>query len=245
MEEKILVVDDESAISDIIKFNFEKEGYLIDTADNGKGAIELAAENDYDLILLDIMMPKLNGFEALREIRKSSDVPVIMLTAREDEVDKVLGLELGADDYVVKPFSMRELLARVKAVLRRFDAQEKKEKDTKILKAKDLEINLEKYQVKRGEKNIELTLREFELLKFLASHPGIVFSREELLQEVWEYEYYGDIRTVDVTVRRLREKIEDENKDFKYIKTKRGVGYLFASDNGESWWITLLNRDLF
>ncbi|WP_308534219.1 response regulator [uncultured Peptoniphilus sp.] len=234
MEEKILVVDDESAISDIIKFNFEKEGYLIDTADNGKGAIELAAENDYDLILLDIMMPKLNGFEALREIRKSSDVPVIMLTAREDEVDKVLGLELGADDYVVKPFSMRELLARVKAVLRRFDAQEKKEKDTKILKAKDLEINLEKYQVKRGEKNIELTLREFELLKFLASHPGIVFSREELLQEVWEYEYYGDIRTVDVTVRRLREKIEDENKDFKYIKTKRGVGYLFASDNGES-----------
>ncbi len=245
MEEKILVVDDESAISDIIKFNFEKEGYLIDTADNGKGAIELAAENDYDLILLDIMMPKLNGFEALREIRKSSDVPVIMLTAREDEVDKVLGLELGADDYVVKPFSMRELLARVKAVLRRFDAQEKKEKDTKILKAKDLEINLEKYQVKRGEKNIELTLREFELLKFLASHPGIVFSREELLQEVWEYEYYGDIRTVDVTVRRLREKIEDENKDFKYIKTKRGVGYLFASDNGESWWITLLNQDLY
>ena len=234
MEEKILVVDDESAISDIIKFNFEKEGYLIDTADNGKGAIELAAENDYDLILLDIMMPKLNGFEALREIRKFSDVPVIMLTAREDEVDKVLGLELGADDYVVKPFSMRELLARVKAVLRRFDAQEKKEKDTKILKAKDLEINLEKYQVKRGEKNIELTLREFKLLKFLASHPGIVFSREELLQEVWEYEYYGDIRTVDVTVRRLREKIEDENKDFKYIKTKRGVGYLFASDNGES-----------
>lgn len=234
MEEKILVVDDESAISDIIKFNFEKEGYLIDTADNGKGAIELAAENDYDLILLDIMMPKLNGFEALREIRKFSDVPVIMLTAREDEVDKVLGLELGADDYVVKPFSMRELLARVKAVLRRFDGQEKKEKDTKILKAMDLEINLEKYQVKRGEKNIELTLREFELLKFLASHPGIVFSREELLQEVWEYEYYGDIRTVDVTVRRLREKIEDENKDFKYIKTKRGVGYLFASDNGES-----------
>ena len=245
MEEKILVVDDESAISDIIKFNFEKEGYLIDTADNGKGAIELAAENNYDLILLDIMMPKLNGFEALREIRKSSDVPVIMLTAREDEVDKVLGLELGADDYVVKPFSMRELLARVKAVLRRSDGQEKKEKDTKILKAMDLEINLEKYQVKRGEKNIELTLREFELLKFLASHPGIVFSREELLQEVWEYEYYGDIRTVDVTVRRLREKIEDENKDFKYIKTKRGVGYLFASDNGESWWITLLNRDLY
>lgn len=234
MEEKILVVDDESAISDIIKFNFEKEGYIIDTADNGKSAIELACENNYDLILLDIMMPKLNGFEALREIRKSSDVPVIMLTAREDEVDKVLGLELGADDYVVKPFSMRELLARVKAVLRRFDAQEKKEEDTRVLKVMDLEIDLNKYQVRRKGENIELTLREFELLKYLASHPGVVFSREELLEEVWEYEYYGDIRTVDVTVRRLREKIEDENKDFKYIKTKRGVGYLFASDNGES-----------
>ena len=179
-------------------------------------------------------MPKLNGFEALREIRKSSDVPVIMLTAREDEVDKVLGLELGADDYVVKPFSMRELLARVKAVLRRFDSQEKKEEDTKILKAMDLEIDLNKYQVKKDGESIELTLREFELLKYLASHPGVVFSREELLEEVWEYEYYGDIRTVDVTVRRLREKIEDENKDFKYIKTKRGVGYLFASDKGES-----------
>ena len=233
MEEKILVVDDESAISDIIKFNFEKEGYIMETADNGRDAISLAEKNNYDLILLDIMMPKLNGFEALREIRKISDVPVIMLTAREDEVDKVLGLELGADDYVVKPFSMRELLARVKAVLRRFDGQDKKEDDSSILKVMDLEIDLNKYQVRRGDEVVELTLREFELLKFLASYPGTVFSREELLEEVWEYEYYGDIRTVDVTVRRLREKIEDEKKGFKYIKTKRGVGYFFASDNGE------------
>ena len=233
MEEKILVVDDESAISDIIKFNFEKEGYIMETADNGRDAISLAEKNNYDLILLDIMMPKLNGFEALREIRKNSDVPVIMLTAREDEVDKVLGLELGADDYVVKPFSMRELLARVKAVLRRFDGQDKKEDDSYILRVMDLEIDLNKYQVRRGDEVVELTLREFELLKFLASYPGTVFSREELLEEVWEYEYYGDIRTVDVTVRRLREKIEDEKKGFKYIKTKRGVGYFFASDNGE------------
>lgn len=233
MEEKILVVDDESAISDIIKFNFEKEGYIMETADNGRDAISLAEKNNYDLILLDIMMPKLNGFEALREIRKNSDVPVIMLTAREEEVDKVLGLELGADDYVVKPFSMRELLARVKAVLRRFDGQDKKEDDSSILKVMDLEIDLNKYQVRRGDEVVELTLREFELLKFLASYPGTVFSREELLEEVWEYEYYGDIRTVDVTVRRLREKIEDEKKGFKYIKTKRGVGYFFASDNGE------------
>lgn len=233
MEEKILVVDDESAISDIIKFNFEKEGYIVETGCNGKEAIALAKENNYDLILLDIMMPKLNGFEALREIRKTSDVPVIMLTAREEEVDKVLGLELGADDYVVKPFSMRELLARVKAVLRRFDSPDKKD-DSSILKVMDLEIDLNKYQVLRGDEVIELTLREFELLKFLASYPGRVFSREELLEEVWEYEYYGDIRTVDVTVRRLREKIEDEKKGFKYIKTKRGVGYFFASDNGEA-----------
>jgi len=160
MEEKILVVDDETAISDIIKFNFEKEGYVIDTANNGKSAIALVEKNNYDLILLDIMMPKLNGFETLREIRKSSDVPVIMLTAREDEVDKVLGLELGADDYVVKPFSMRELIARVKAVLRRFDVHEKKEEDVKILNAMDLEIDLNKYQVSRNGEIIELTLRE-------------------------------------------------------------------------------------
>lgn len=234
MDEKILVVDDETAISDIIKYNFEKEGYSIDTANNGLKAIDLCEKNNYDLILLDIMMPKLNGFETLREIRKNSDIPVIMLTAREDEVDKVLGLELGADDYVVKPFSMRELIARVKAVLRRFDSKEKKEDEESTLKIKDLEIDLNKYQVIKNGEVIELTLREFELLKFLANSPGKVFSREELLEEVWEYEYYGDIRTVDVTVRRLREKIEDESGDFKYIKTKRGVGYFFGSDDGES-----------
>ncbi|MBU5668386.1 response regulator transcription factor [Peptoniphilus sp. MSJ-1] len=234
MDEKILVVDDETAISDIIKYNFEKEGYFIDTANNGVEAIGLTEKNDYDLILLDIMMPKLNGFETLREIRKNSDIPVIMLTAREDEVDKVLGLELGADDYVVKPFSMRELIARVKAVLRRFDSKEKKDDEESTLKIKDLEIDLNKYQVIKNGEVIELTLREFELLKFLANSPGKVFSREELLEEVWEYEYYGDIRTVDVTVRRLREKIEDESGDFKYIKTKRGVGYFFGSDDGES-----------
>ena len=203
MEERILVVDDESAISDIIKFNFEKEGYIVETGCNGKEAIALAEKNNYDLIILDIMMPKLNGFEALREIRKTSDIPVIMLTAREDEFDKVLGLELGADDYVVKPFSMRELLARVKAVLRRFDSPDKND-DPSILKVMDLEIDLSKYQVIRGDEVIELTLREFELLKFLASYPGRVFSSE------------------------------DDKKGFKYIKTKRGVGYFFASDNGES-----------
>ncbi|MET3617821.1 two-component system response regulator VicR [Peptoniphilus olsenii] len=232
MEDKILVVDDEVAISEIIKFNFEKEGYLVDTADNGREAIELVEKNDYMLVLLDIMMPKLNGFETLREIRKCSNIAVIMLTAREEEVDKVLGLELGADDYVVKPFSMRELLARVKAVLRRSDFIDKKD-EKEIMQAKDLEIDLVKYEVRKRGEVMELTLREFELLKYLAETPGQVFSREELLEKVWEYEYYGDIRTVDVTVRRLREKIEDKDKEFKYIKTKRGVGYYFDDSDEE------------
>lgn len=232
MEDKILVVDDEVAISEIIKFNFEKEGYLVDTADNGREAIELVKKNDYMLVLLDIMMPKLNGFETLREIRKFSNIAVIMLTAREEEVDKVLGLELGADDYVVKPFSMRELLARVKAVLRRSDFIDKKE-EKEIMQAKDLEIDLVKYEVRKRGEVMELTLREFELLRYLAETPGQVFSREELLEKVWEYEYYGDIRTVDVTVRRLREKIEDKDKEFKYIKTKRGVGYYFDDSDEE------------
>lgn len=232
MEDKILVVDDEVAISEIIKFNFEKEGYLVDTADNGREAIELVEKNDYMLVLLDIMMPKLNGFETLREIRKFSNIAVIMLTAREEEVDKVLGLELGADDYVVKPFSMRELLARVKAVLRRSDFIDKKD-EKEIMQAKDLEIDLVKYEVRKRGEVMELTLREFELLKYLAETPGQVFSREELLEKVWEYEYYGDIRTVDVTVRRLREKIEDKDKEFKYIKTKRGVGYYFDDSDEE------------
>ncbi|KGF35972.1 PhoP family transcriptional regulator [Peptoniphilus lacrimalis DNF00528] len=231
MDIKILVVDDEKAIADIIKFNFEREGYGVDIAKDGLEALNFVKDNTYSLILLDIMMPKLNGFDTLKEIRKSHKTPVIMLTAREDEVDKVLGLELGADDYVVKPFSIRELIARVKAVLRRFGPPTEEEgSEDEIITVGELEIDINKYEVKKNGKIIDLTLREFELLKFLSSNPGVVFSREELLEKVWEYEYYGDIRTVDVTIRRLREKVEDTSKDYKYILTKRGVGYYFDGE---------------
>ena len=232
MDTKILVIDDEEAISNIIKFNFEREGYLVDTAKDGLEALDFIKKNKYSLILLDIMMPRLNGFDTLKEIRKNHQTPVIMLTAREDEVDKVLGLELGADDYVVKPFSIRELLARVKAVLRRLGSvsDDEEEIEDEIISIGELEIDLNKFEVKKNDKIIDLTLREFELLKFLSSNPSVVFSREELLEKVWEYEYYGDIRTVDVTVRRLREKIEDTSKDYKYILTKRGVGYYFDGE---------------
>lgn len=231
MDIKILVVDDEQAIADIIKFNFEREGYGVDIAKDGLEALNFVKDNTYSLILLDIMMPKLNGFDTLKEIRKSHKTPVIMLTAREDEVYKVLGLELGADDYVVKPFSIRELIARVKAVLRRFGPPTEEEgSEDEIITVGELEIDINKYEVKKNGKIIDLTLREFELLKFLSSNPGVVFSREELLEKVWEYEYYGDIRTVDVTIRRLREKVEDTSKDYKYILTKRGVGYYFDGE---------------
>lgn len=232
MDTKILVIDDEEAISNIIKFNFEREGYLVDTAKDGLEALDFIKKNKYSLILLDIMMPRLNGFDTLKEIRKDHQTPVIMLTAREDEVDKVLGLELGADDYVVKPFSIRELLARVKAVLRRLGSvsDDEEEIEDEIISIGELEIDFNKFEVKKNDKIIDLTLREFELLKFLSSNPSVVFSREELLEKVWEYEYYGDIRTVDVTVRRLREKIEDTSKDYKYILTKRGVGYYFDGE---------------
>lgn len=226
--DKILVVDDEAAIADIIKYNFEREGFSVDTASDGVACLDLMKNSEYSLVILDIMMPRMDGFQALREIRKTKKTPVIMLTAKEDEFDKVLGLELGADDYVVKPFSMRELLARVKAVLRRFDAEPETGEEKEEITAGDLKIDLNKYEVKKNGIVIDLTLREFELLKFLSQSPGQVFSREELLEEVWEYEYYGDIRTVDVTVRRLREKVEDKSGDFKYILTKRGVGYYFG-----------------
>lgn len=238
MDLRILVVDDEEAISEIIKFNFKREGFIVETLSNGRDAIKFLKEkkDDYSLVLLDIMMPGIDGFETLKEIRKFSNIPVIMLTAREEEFDKVLGLELGADDYVVKPFSMRELIARVKAVFRRFDIKKEEEKRSEIIKIDDLLIDLNKYEVTKNGKKIELTLREFELLEFLARSPGEVFSREELLEKVWEYEYYGDIRTVDVTIRRLREKIEEtskDNKEFKYILTKRGIGYYFKEQDGK------------
>lgn len=229
MNNKILVIDDEKAIADIIKFNLEKEGYSVETAYDGEEGIEAVKKYIPELVILDVMMPKKDGFQVLKEIRMSYNLPVIMLTAKEEEVDKVLGLELGADDYITKPFSMRELVARVKANLRRVDFSNiSNSEDSNIIITSDgLVLDVNKYEVKKDGNIVELTLREYELLKFLASSANQVFSREQLLEEVWGYEYYGDIRTVDVTVRRLREKIEDNSGEFKYILTKRGVGYYF------------------
>lgn len=224
----VLVVDDEQAIADIIKFNLEREGYEVLTAKDGRDALNTLEENSVNLVLLDVMMPEMDGFTCLKEIRKDSKVPVIMLTAKEEEVDKVLGLELGADDYVVKPFSMRELIARVKANLRRREFENEENREAESITAGDLLIDLNKYEVQKNGKVLDLTLREYELLLFLAKSPDQIFSREELLEKVWGYDYFGDIRTVDVTVRRLREKVEDKDKDFKYILTKRGVGYYFG-----------------
>lgn len=229
MAHKILVVEDELPIADILKFNLEREGYQVVNAYDGEEALQKAFSEKPDLILLDVMIPKKDGFQVLKEIRDRSQLPVLMVTAKEEEVDKVLGLELGADDYITKPFSIRELLARVKANLRRWEAEDLSVKadDKQVLRYNDLEIDLVKYEVKKRGQVIELTLREFELLQFLAAKPDQVFSREQLLEEVWGYEYYGDIRTVDVTVRRLRQKIEDDASKAKYVLTKRGVGYYF------------------
>lgn len=226
MRNKILVVDDERAITDIIKFNLEKEGFTVTTAFDGEEGVNKIKHWNPDLVVLDIMMPIKDGFEVLKEVREDYKLPIIVLTAKGEEVHKVNGLELGADDYVVKPFGMRELIARVKANLRRLEFTNDYTED--IIEADGLKIDLIKFEVTKDGKVVKLTLREFELLKYLSESPGQVSTREQLLREVWGYEYYGDIRTVDVTIRRLREKIEDKNGDYKYIITKRGVGYYFG-----------------
>ncbi|MBY6276790.1 response regulator [Symbiobacterium thermophilum] len=230
MADRILVVDDERPIAEILKFSFEREGFEVEMAFDGEEAVAKARASDFDLVILDIMLPKLDGFTVCREIRRFSTVPILMLTAKEDEVDKVLGLELGADDYVTKPFSPRELIARVRAILRRTRVAESSRSRTaadEILREGDITINLTSYEVRKGDKLLELTPREFDLLRFLMAHAGQVFSREALLEEVWGYDYYGDVRTVDVTVRRLREKLEENSARPEYIKTRRGVGYYF------------------
>ncbi len=223
----ILIADDERAIADIIRFNLVKEGYQVSIAGDGVQCLQMIEEKEPDLLLLDVMMPKKDGFEVLTELRQKYNFPVIMITAKEQEGDILRGFELGADDYVVKPFSVRQLLARIKASLRRSDAQKEDELEENI-EAGELFIDVNKYEVTKNGKVIDLTLREYELLKFLAQSPNQVFSREQLLEKVWGYEYYGDIRTVDVTVRRLREKVEKGKGDFRYILTKRGVGYYFG-----------------
>lgn len=226
MAKNILIIEDEKPISEIVKFNLEKEGYTVLVAYDGEEGLHKAITSYPDLVLLDVMLPKLDGFQVCRKIRETSTVPILMLTAKEEEVDKVLGLEMGADDYITKPFGMRELLARVKANLRRNENSGSNNLEG-VLSTGGLTIDFSKYEVRKDKNVIELTSREFELLKFLAVQAEQVFTREQLLKQVWGYEYYGDIRTVDVTVRRLREKVEDNSANPEYIMTKRGVGYYF------------------
>lgn len=234
MNKKILVVDDEKPIADILKFNLEKEGYEIVCAYDGVEALQKVEEDLPDLILLDIMLPQKDGLEVCREIRKNHDMPIIMLTAKDSEIDKVLGLEMGADDYVTKPFSARELLARVKANLRRHQTRDTSDKeDQSELVVGPLVINPSTYQVSKREDLLELTHREFELLHYLAKHLGQVMTREHLLQTVWGYDYFGDVRTIDVTVRRLREKIEDNPSHPMILVTRRGVGYYLRDPEQE------------
>ncbi|PSL45916.1 two-component system response regulator VicR [Salsuginibacillus halophilus] len=226
MEEKILVVDDEQPIADILDFNLQKEGFEVEVAYDGNEAVEKAHAFLPDLVLLDIMLPHKDGMEVCRELRKSFDMPIIMLTAKDAEIDKVLGLELGADDYVTKPFSTRELIARVKANLRRQqNVPEDDGKPNGSIRIGDLVIDPDAYMVTKQGDKVDLTHREFELIHYLARHMGQVMTREHLLQAVWGYDYFGDVRTVDVTVRRLREKVEDNPSYPNWIITRRGVGY--------------------
>lgn len=235
MEKKILVVDDEKPIADILQFNLQKEGYTIYCAYDGEEALKMVEEVQPDLLILDIMLPKRDGMEVCREVRKKYEMPIIMLTAKDTEIDKVLGLELGADDYVTKPFSTRELIARVKANLRRHQAvaTSDEEEENSEITIGSLVIHPDAYVVSKRGETIELTHREFELLYYLAKHIGQVMTREHLLQTVWGYDYYGDVRTVDVTVRRLREKVEDNPSHPAWIVTRRGVGYYLRNPEQE------------
>lgn len=228
MEDKrVLVVDDEKLIVKGIRFSLEQEGMKVDCAYDGEEALKLAKENIYDILLLDVMLPKYDGFEVCRQIREYSDVPIIMLTAKGDDMDKILGLEYGADDYITKPFNILEVKARIKAILRRTGRKKPEREDDKIIVKGEMKIDCESRRVVIGEQETNLTAKEFDLLELLAMNPNKVYSRENLLNIVWGYEYPGDARTVDVHIRRLREKIETNPSDPKYVYTKWGVGYYF------------------
>ena len=227
MAKKVLVVDDEKLIVKGIRFSLEQDEMEVECAYDGEEALKLATENQYDMILLDIMLPKMDGFEVCQQIRGFSDVPIVMLTAKGDDMDKILGLDYGADDYITKPFNILEVKARIKAIMRRTSGKREKEEAVKVIESGDLKLDGESRRLFILGKEINLTAKEFDLLELLVMNPGKVYSRENLLNIVWGYEYPGDVRTVDVHVRRLREKIEKNPSEPKYVHTKWGVGYYY------------------
>lgn len=227
MSKRILVVDDEKLIVKGIRFSLEQDDMEVHCAYDGEEALAFARENQYDLILLDVMLPKIDGFQVCQYIREFSDVPIIMLTAKGEDMDKILGLEYGADDYITKPFNILEVKARIKAIMRRTVKKAAPQQNEKMLVKGDMKIDCESRRVMIGAKEINLTAKEFDLLELLAMNPNKVYSRDNLLNIVWGYEYPGDARTVDVHIRRLREKIESNPSDPKYVYTKWGVGYYF------------------
>lgn len=227
MAKKVLVVDDEKLIVKGIRFSLEQDGMEVTCAYDGEEALRLAQENKFDMILLDIMLPKMDGFEVCQAIREFSNMPIVMLTAKGDDMDKILGLEYGADDYITKPFNILEVKARIKAIMRRTAASEPKEENSKVIESGDLKLDCESRRLFVQGREINLTAKEFELLELLVMNPNKVYSRENLLNLVWGYEYPGDVRTVDVHVRRLREKIEPNPSEPKYVHTKWGVGYFY------------------
>jgi len=225
---RILIVDDEPSLIKGLRFNLEQQdGYTVDEALDGQQALEMFAPDKYDLILLDLMLPKVDGMEVCQRIRSVSSVPIIMLTAKDDDMDKIMGLEFGADDYMTKPFNMLELKARIKTIFRRVEGSEK-QKEPQTLRAKNMVVNLENRSVEIDGEEIGLTAKEFDLLQLFITNRGKVFDREKLLELIWKYEYLGDLRTVDVHIRRLREKIESNPAKPEFILTKWGVGYYFS-----------------
>ena len=233
MATKVLVVDDEKMIVKGIRFSLLQDGYAVDTAYDGEEALQKASENQYDIILLDVMLPKLSGLDVLQQIREFSAVPVIMLTAKGEDMDKILGLDYGADDYITKPFNILEVKARIKAIIRRVagSRRDRGDEDERILENGDLRMDFDNRRVTVSGKEINLTSKEFELLELLATHPGKVYSRSMLLQTVWGKDYPGDVRTVDVHIRRLREKVEPNASEPVYVQTKWGVGYYFRQND--------------
>ena len=226
---KVLIVDDEKPIIKGLKYNLEQEGYQVETAYDGEEALRLAHDKSIDIILLDIMLPKMDGFTVCRAIRDFSNVPIIMLTAKVEDIDKILGLEYGADDYVTKPFNIREVTARIKAIMRRVNPTPKGDKERVIISG-DIVLDYNFRLVKVRDKKVELTGKEFDLLELFLKNPGKVYTRDNLLDIAWGFDYPGDVRTVEVNVRRLREKIEENPAEPKYIKTKWGVGYYYKKD---------------